>query len=271
MEIKEILAVTPPPESPGDPIGTAANLAKLWQANLTVLYHNQRSHDLGALNQMADELKGAGVPNVKVQGDNWDKLSDVIDAMQKLAPFDLIIKLMHHRKQSHTTDWYVLRVAHSPVLLLNPEPQAHQSRILVAMDLDHKTARVQKLNTKVLAHAKGLAESRNAELHVIYAPHLSRFLHELDMISPHEVAQTAMANCTEARAWLEAEGIPAEHIHIKPGLTGQVIRDKTCKLKVDTLVMGYFKRTGMISQLWRSNAEQLLGDLRCHMMVVPAD
>ncbi|MBY5920708.1 universal stress protein [Ferrimonas balearica] len=271
MKVDEILAVTPPPECLGDSIEPAAALARLWRANLTLLYHNQRPHDVEALKEKIEELKQSEIPKVTLQGDNWERLSEVVEAMQKLVRYDLILKVMHHRSQKHTTDWHMLRATQAPLYLLNPKPHNTQARILVAMDLDHRDAAVQQLNLKVMAYAKLLAQAKEAEIHVVYAPHLSRFLHELDLISPHEVEKTATANCAEARAWLEAEGVDPANIHIKPGDTGQVVRDKSCKLKVDTLVMGYFKRSGVLSQLWRSNAERLISTLHCHLLVVPAD
>ncbi len=271
MKVDEILAVTPPPECLGDSIEPAAGLASLWRANLTLLYHNQRPHDVDALRQRVEQLQHGDIPSVSLQGDNWDTLSEVVEAMQKLVRYDLIMKVMHHRGQKHTTDWHMLRAIQAPLYLLHPKPHSAQPRILVAMDLDHRDAAVQQLNLKVMAYAKLLAQAKSADIHVVYAPHLSRFLHELDLVSPHEVEKAATANCAEARAWLEAEGVDPAHIHIKPGDTGQVVRDKSCKLKVDTLVMGYFKRTGVMSQLWRSNAERLISTLHCHLLVVPAD
>ncbi|MBY6185195.1 universal stress protein [Marinobacter hydrocarbonoclasticus] len=271
MKIEEVLAITPPPECLGDSIDPAAALARLWKAKLTLLYHDQRPHDVEHLREQAEQLAQTGIPGVELQGDNWEQLSEVVDAMQKLVPYDLIMKVMHHRSQRHTTDWHMLRAIRAPLYLLHPEPHATQPRILVAMDLDHRDPQVQKLNLKVLEYAKLMAQAKACELHVIYAPHLSRFLHELDLVSPHAVEKEATANCAEARAWLEAEGVDPENIHIKPGETGQVIRDKSCKLKVDTLVLGYFKRKGVLSQLWKSNAERLISTLHCHMLVVPAD
>ncbi|MBY6095451.1 universal stress protein [Ferrimonas balearica] len=271
MKISEILAVTPPPECLGDSVSAAADLALLWRADLTLLYHNEQPHDLAILTERAAQLEERGIPKVSLQGDNWDKLSEVVDAMQKLVPYDLIMKVMHHRNQRHTTDWHMLRAIRAPLYLLNPEPHPAQSRILVAMDLDHRDPQVQQLNLKVMRYAKLMAQARDSELHVIYAPHLSRFLHELDIVSPHQVERDATANCAEAIAWLEAEGVDPDHIHIKSGETGRVIRDKSCKLKADTLVMGYFKRSGVLNQLWRSKAEQMISDLRCHLLVVPAD
>ncbi|SHI14169.1 universal stress protein [Ferrimonas marina] len=267
-----ILAVTPAADGGCDTVEAGLQLALAERQRLLVLHSGGEDTpllDRAACGRLSMRLaERAGVP-VELMSVPEQQLLGRILALCQAHQFDLLIKSQHRPESGHNTDWQLLRRLTIPLLLLRPGAKLARRRVLAALDLGHRSGKVQRLNVRVLAMASRLAHDRHAQLHVVYTPHLSRFCLDLNLQTAYALEQRAAARHEQHLGWLAAAGVPRERVHIKAGNPGLVMRELADALEVETLVVGCFGRAGLMACLQGNTAERVIRHLGHHLLVVP--
>jgi universal stress protein E len=168
-----------------------------------------------------------------------------------------------------STDWHLLRECPAPILL-TAENKWHRTRpVLAALDLDTKKASKRKLNDKILATAKGLAEALGVELKIISAIDVPTLLADLDIVDPGTYAkerrEALMPHLKELAA---AHDLPEAAFVTKRGPVDKVITSQAAKVRAQIVVLGTVGRSGLKAKLLGNTAESVLHMLRTDILAI---
>lgn len=232
----------------------------------------QRWLDLEAAQLKEDGINAEGIAA-------WHKRPHEEIAAQalRLAP-DLVIKDVAEtanavsRAVFTSADWQLMRLCPAPLLLVNPHSSSYPQRILAAIDpLDSKD-KPATLNDEILEAALTMARQCEAPVHVVHAYQF------LPSIAPMG-AETAFADAKlfekiredHRDAFLEfgrTHGVPDERMHLLEGEPAEVIATLAEDINADLVVLGAIARSGLKRVLLGSTAEQILGAVKCDLLVL---
>ncbi|GAA5186098.1 universal stress protein [Ferrimonas gelatinilytica] len=268
--MKPFLVIVPTPELSTEPLVSALALAQSTGRALLVLHHTAneaQTLSLARCHSLAQQCSDESGQVVQFYSQCGSPLYEAIDSVLRLTPCDLIIK----SQDGEPMDWQVLKRSPLPVWMLTPKVRVKKGTVVAALDLGHRSPRVERLNVHVLKQAKCLAQAQGAELHVLYVPVLAGFWKDLDLLNARWRERRAMENKTLPLAWLAGEGVTEERIHVKAGNPGLVIRDMSCALGANTLVLGCVPRRGLMAAIKGEGGlpQQLMAHLSCHLLLVP--
>mgnify|MGYP001826826048 CR=1 FL=1 len=170
----------------------------------------------------------------------------------------------------HTsTDWQLLRVCPAPVLLVSAKKWHQVKPVLVTLDLATGVATKKKLNSKVLGHAKALAEALGVDLEIITAIEIPTLLSDLDLVDPVAYVKEARAGMQGAIRKLAAEhDIPEGAFRTKRGPIEKVITSSAAKVRAQIVVMGTVGRTGVKARLLGNTAEKVLRHMKTDVLAI---
>lgn len=177
-----------------------------------------------------------------------------------------------HRSESlvHTSvDWQLLRECPIPVLIV-AEKRWHRTRpVLASLDLGSTVATKRKLNHKVLASAKQLAEALGVELEIISAVEVPVLLADLDLVDPATYSRDAVdAMAPHIRELAAAHDLPESAFFCKRGPVARVITSRAAKVRAQIVVMGTVGRKGVKARLLGNTAEKVLGHLKTDVLAI---
>lgn len=186
---------------------------------------------------------------------SWNKnWQEEISTVAKLIKPDLIIKALKRNPDSSSklnllsADWSLFDNAVCPVLLVNPATKS-TGKILAAIDLNRDDEKYQEILNLVLARAHNIAESRNAELHVVNAYHDSNdFVHITDVARKANVAN--------------------ENVHVDSGKPEQVIVETATKIDAELVILGISAKHKITTRIFGYTSEWLLNNLSQDVMVI---
>lgn len=173
-------------------------------------------------------------------------------------------------------DWHLIRMCPAPLLLVNAHSSTWPMKILAAVDPFDSREKPAGLNHDILRTARNLARQFGSEVHVVHA---YQFLPQVVPVG----AETAYADAemfTQVRdehrreflAFGESHHIPADRMHLVEGTPADAIAVLADDINADLVVLGAVHRSGMRRILMGSTAEEILGSVRCDMLVLkPAD
>ena len=170
----------------------------------------------------------------------------------------------------HTsTDWQLLRECPAPVLLVSKKKWHRVKPVLVTLDLATNVPTKKKLNSKVLGHAKALADALGVELEIITAIEIPTLLHDLDLVDPIAYVKEAREGMQRAISKLsEDHGIPESAFRTKRGPVEKVITSCAAKVRAQIVVMGTVGRTGVKARLLGNTAEKVLRHMRTDVLAI---
>jgi universal stress protein E len=170
----------------------------------------------------------------------------------------------------HTsTDWQLLRECPAPVLLVSAKKWHHVKPVLVTLDLASNIATKKKLNSKVLATAKALADALGVELEIITAIEIPTLLQDLDLVDPIAYVKEAREGMQPAIRKLAAEhDIPESAFRTKRGPVEKVITSYAARVKAQIVVMGTVGRTGVKARLLGNTAEKVLRHMKTDVLAI---
>lgn len=167
-----------------------------------------------------------------------------------------------YRKLVRTSDFSLMRLCASPVLLVREDNAWTSSRIAVALDLESREAGHQRLNNIALTAARRLAHSLSGELFVLAVRSRPSALDYL--LDESEDAQSV------EEALAVRFGVGREHVLLReaegdvPGMIVSTID----ALTPDVLVLGTLARSGVAGLVIGNTAEKVLDQLRCDVLTV---
>jgi universal stress protein E len=186
-------------------------------------------------------------------------------------------------------DMHLLRKCPCPVWLIKPSSPKAYRRILAAVDLGFTSpqedveARV-ALNRHVFELAGSLAQTENAELHVVHAweamgesamrsglmrmgtAQVDAYVEEVRQISEAGMRKFLHECSNDPERRLQNHPKPVEHL-IK-GSPRRVIPALVRSLEVDLVVMGTVARTGIPGYIMGNTAELVLSQIECAVLAV---
>ena len=144
--------------------------------------------------------------------------------------------------------WDLLKSSNCPVVLVRPGAQDQRKVVMAAVNFQATQEQQKALNARILEQGKLTAEKYGAEFHVVNAYLDSMFYPD----------RGKLANET---------GLDAEHIHVKPGYTDEVVSAMAKELGADIVVMGTLGQTGKSRTRRGNTAERVIAGLDVDVMV----
>ncbi|WP_025820363.1 universal stress protein UspE [Shewanella marina] len=190
--------------------------------------------------------------------------------------YDLVVKATHEHDKLKSviftpTDWHLLRKCPAPVLLAKEEQWPIAGKIICAVNVATEDDEHESLNTKIIQHAKALAEKFNIEIHLVNGfpatpVNLSIELPDFDARSYNETVRMQH----EERVYYLADtfGIPTTQCHIKEGLPEDVIPEIAQELDAKLVILGTIGRTGISAALIGNTAEHVIDNINCDLLAL---
>ncbi|MBE8167953.1 MAG: universal stress protein UspE [Shewanella sp.] len=189
--------------------------------------------------------------------------------------YDAVIKGTHaHDKLKSViftpTDWHLMRKAPLPVLLVKEHAWPVNGKIVCAVNVGDDNEH-QALNSRIIQHAKLLANQFKAEIHLVNAypgtpvnisielPSFDAFSYNESVRIEHETQLTKMA---------EIHGINIDNCHAKEGLPEDVIPEVAEALDSELVILGTVGRTGISAALIGNTAEHVIDNINCDLLTL---
>lgn len=262
---------------------------ELFHALTTPLYADLYAQPLDALEQelkqrarirlesIADRLREQGLKVTTCV--EWD--APVYEAIVRRARkmrADLIVVSRYAGRHvapglMRLTDWELVRLSPTPVLLVkNPGPYRHPA-VLVAIDPRHAFAKPLQLDKIILRMGGSLSRSLRGALHAVYAyvraPLLSAPARALTATAyariEREAAQSAQRSFERA---LRSSHVARSRRHLVAADPISGILEASRKSRSDIVVMGAISRSGFKRLLIGNTAEKILDELKSDILVV---
>jgi universal stress protein E len=185
--------------------------------------------------------------------------------------FDAVIKTSHASgSMTYTsTDWHLLRDCEVPVLIAAENKWHRTKPILAALDLGTKSRAKQKLNDRVLSHARALADALKVELKIISAIEVPTLLADLDIVDPESYAKELKQTMEpRIRKLAAAHDVPEASFVCKRGPVAKVITSQAAKTRAQLVVLGTVGRGGLKAKLIGNTAEDVLRHLRTDILAI---
>ena len=198
------------------------------------------------------------------------------------AGHDLVMKVAE--KPSRTvlfgaTGMQLLRRCPCPVWLVKPAGNESDTRVLAAVDPSSDDPSSQALNTKIIEHARRVAQFQGAEMHVIHAwiAYGASVLRGRGGAQLDEVRRYRRSVKREAKAALERllnetnTHLAPKNVHLIEGAPELVLPRFAKAKKFDLLVMGTVARSGISGLIIGNTAERLVGRVACSILALKPD
>ena len=298
--IRRILVAVKSPEGKASPaIIKAAQLAQvlgasleLFHAIVTPLYIDAYSlpnggladterdiqeHRLVQLRAIAKRLQRQAI-EVSVAAE-WDfpGYEAVIRRANRIKA-DLIVADQHAGRHIaagmlHLTDWELLRLSATPVLLVKTKAKYRQPVILAAVDPTHTRAKPAALDDEILSLASNITDSLHGTLHAVHAyisaPRSIWPSNAAGALSlPRLMAQTVRKARQVLDRALEATEIPRSRRHLIDRHPIDAIEKTSRRIRSSIVVMGAVSRSGLKGLFIGNTAERVLDSLACDVLVV---
>ena len=175
-------------------------------------------------------------------------------ASSKHFSADRIYLPVHERSEKFRftfseSKWDLLKTAHCPVVLVQPEAPEERKVVLAAVNFQARKNEQQDLNKSILRWGQEVSEMYDAEFHVVNAY----------MDSMHYPDRGQLAKQTD---------LPAERIHVESGYTDEAVSAVAKRLGADLVVMGTLGQNGLIRSRRGNTAERVIAALGQDVMVV---
>lgn len=192
---------------------------------------------------------------------------------------DIVIKGTHEHDKLKSviftpTDWHILRKCPCPVLLVKDHLWPEQGNILAAINVGSDEDEHVSLNNKITKHANYLAETINANVHLVnsYPGTPINIAIEIPEFNANEYNETMLKHHeTAMSAHCESYNIAKENTYIEEGLPEDVIEDVANRIDAELVILGTIGRTGLSATLIGNTAEHVLDRLNCDVLALKPD
>jgi universal stress protein E len=173
----------------------------------------------------------------------------------------------------HLTDWELLRLSATPVLLVKTKARYRQPVILAAVDPTHTRAKPAALDSEILSVASSITDSLHGTLHAVHAyisapPSVWPSNTAGALSLPRLMAQTARKARQVLDRALEATEIPRSRRHLIDRHPINAIEETSRRIRSSIVVMGAVSRSGLKGLFIGNTAERVLDSLACDVLVV---
>lgn len=253
--------------------GLFSNDAGLQKARSSLIEHRRQT-----LERMAQPLRDKGL-TVNVEA-VWGKrlTRHILAAVTSHKP-DLVLKTTHYHNRlkrllMSNSDWDLIRHCEVPVWMVK-NAGSPITRLAVSVDPLHEADKPAALDFKLIACGRSLAESRNAELHLLhcYNPLPRTLVFDASIINDYDTyAGDIRKRHADAFEGLAASNQIADSgRHLLQGYPEEAIPDFVERRSINLLVMGAVSRSRLDSALLGHTAERLLDECACDILVVKPD
>ncbi len=159
------------------------------------------------------------------------------------------------------TDWNLIRLCPTPLLLVSDQTNVRGRPIVAAVDLSDKDREHQELNTVVVEQAKVLARILDSDVHLVYAfvPAVVGSPAAVRDPMSYQVIRGKYDEEREAAIALGKKfGISEEHVHLRQGPTEYVLRAVVGDVNACVTVIGTVARSGASGLFIGNTAESVL-------------
>ena len=218
--------------------------------------------------------------DIEVRPD-YSETDDFITIIRKVMRegHDLVIKEASLKQGIDQLSMRLVRKCPCPVWVIKYDSSDFK-RILAAVDVGGDREETAALNKKILELAHSLAQREGGEAHYL---HSWRLEYEIMLrgprfkVSPEEIGALKQDLFSERRTALtnilETNHIHCEdrQVHVREGLSSEVIQQAIGELDIDVVVMGSVGRSGIPGLLIGNRAEKLLTAINCTVLTVKPD
>lgn len=212
---------------------------------------------------------------------DYSESDDFIAIIRKVLSegYDLVIKEASLEQGIDQLSMRLVRKCPCPVWVMKYDSSDFK-RILAAVDLGEDYPETQALNKKIVELTHSLAQREGGEAHYL---HSWRLEYELMLsgprfkVTPEEIFEMKKELFNERQIKLN-ELLQDNHItheerqvHLREGVSSEVIQQAINELKIDVVVMGSVGRSGIPGLLIGNKAEKLLNTINCTVLTVKPD
>lgn len=193
--------------------------------------------------------------------------------------FDLVIKATHEHNKLKAiiftpTDWHLLRKCPCPVLLVKDHQWPVNGNIIAAVNVGSSEPEQISLNHKITQEAINLSNLIQANVHLVNACPIqpANIAIEIPEFNVAEYTETITKHHQEAmQKHCQQYPINEQHIHIKKGLSEDVITDLSLQLDAELVILGTIGRSGLSAALIGNTAEHTIDNLNCDVLALKPD
>ena len=214
----------------------------------------------------------------KIQAETvtFNRLHDEIIKTAQAINADFILKpLRQHNTLKRVfytpTDWNLIRLCPTPLILVSDQPVIHGKAIVAAIDVGDADKAHQDLNTVVMEQATRLASILEAPLHLVYA--YSRLIIANPVPTADPLAYQIMRDkyASEHAAVIAVASlydIPDERVHLREGTAADVVTACAEEVDAGVVVLGTVARSGASGLFVGNTAESVLEKTKKDVFVV---
>ncbi|GJM09039.1 MAG: universal stress protein [Lysobacteraceae bacterium] len=243
-------------------------------------YELTATAQLEELSKLGMEMERAGISTTVQQaaGNSYEQVIRTAVA----GGFDMVIKPAENeggqlRLLFGSTDMQLFRMSPDPVWLFKPTPAGKLDKVMVAVDLLASDEEKSALAVKVLEWGKYVAETVDAELHIVHIWDLYKEVLLRGRVG-HSYVNSLLDDVEKRHGrWLgnaiARSGInPAKvNIHLRKGDAKEMIPVIARDENIDLLVMGTVGRTGIPGFFIGNTADSVLRQVDCSVLAIKPD
>lgn len=189
---------------------------------------------------------------------------------------DLVIKESRHHSRLKTliftpTDWHLLRKCPTPVWLTHGQTNAAPKRIVAAVSSVYVDEIYQKLDARVLAYTRFMAQCFDAEIKVVNAYSVVPLGISLDGTGIYQdeyLLDLEKQHHEQTVALAEKYGIASKCVETRNGETPHVIAEAAREFNADLVIVGTVARQGIAGIFIGNTAETTLELLDCDIITL---
>jgi universal stress protein E len=195
---------------------------------------------------------------------------------------DLIVANLHaggplFARMLHLTDWELLRLSATPVLLVKTKTRYRQPVVLAAVDPTHTRSKPAALDDEILSLASTITDTLHGTLHALhaYAP-APTFIWPSNAAAAAALPNLMKQAARKAKLVLDhaasSAEIPRSRRHVVGRHPVDAIEQTASQIHASIVVMGAVSRSGLKGLFIGNTAERVLDSLACDVLIVkPAD
>ena len=230
------------------------------------------------LEKLAARIRKHGI-DVDVAAD-WDypPYEAIIRKAQRISA-DLVVIENHHGTGRHParwllsyTDWELLRLCPTPVLLVKNRRLYHRPRVLAAIDPSHTFAKTANLDRQILRAGAQLVHALRGELHALHAyvpaVPMAPAMPDgpiADVASRDELERSARRQLARAVDGFE---VKPSHRHLVEGRANDAIPRTARRERSAIVAMGVVSRSGLKRFFIGNTAEFVMDAVTADILVV---
>ena len=236
--------------------------------------HRQNCREL---DQFKDHKRWNGIeirPDYEIENDFLAIIKRVVR-----EEYDLVIKEDILEQGINQLSMKLVRKCPCPVWIIEKGSDDFR-RVLAAVDVGAGHQETAALNKKIIELTHSLAQRERGEAHYL---HSWRLEYEAMMSSPR--LNVSAAEISEMKQVLFKErqekllhlldsnqlSYVDEQVHLREGVSEEVIKQVISELNIDVVVMGSVGRSGIPGLLIGNKAEKLLSEIHCTVLTVKPD